>query len=258
MLLETEWDAVIEILLVLKPFYEATKQLQSVQRGLSDFYGDWIRITVKVSKSKNTELVGNIREQMEKWKVQLLHNPIMISAIFLDPRYQRGLSTEQKDLAIFFLTGLYQKLSLLESKSPENVNENHGQPANDSNSSEEEMLQYLNCTQGEGNVNPTINQNSTSLLNVEEALKEFIGVTESLKLPLMGYWEANKSKTVLYKLSQVIFAIPPTQTTVERAFSSLALILTPLRNRLSDENLQNILLVRLNQDILTQLRNEGN
>lgn len=110
------WDAVKEILCVLKPFYEVSIKLQSEFRTLSDFYGDWIRITIKINKSKNTELVGLIKEEMDKRKIQLLDNPMVISAIFLDPRYQRVLNKEQMELAIFFCKGVYHKLNLLEKK----------------------------------------------------------------------------------------------------------------------------------------------
>ncbi|XP_018795159.1 PREDICTED: uncharacterized protein LOC108972800 [Bactrocera latifrons] len=43
-----------------------------------------------------------------------------------------------------------------------------------------------------------------------------------------------------------VVAIPPTQVTIERAFSSLKLVLSDNRNRLSHHTLENILLVRLN------------
>lgn len=120
----------------------------------------------------------------------------------------------------------------------------------DSGSSEEEVLRYLSSIQDE---NTNHIQRLDSEDNVEVMLNELIGVTENLKTPLMEYWEANKSRNVLYKLSQVIYSVPPTQTTVERAFSAFALVLTALRNRLSDENLQNILLLRLNKNILEQI-----
>lgn len=44
-------------------------------------------------------------------------------------------------------------------------------------------------------------------------------------------------------------AIPPTQASVERTFSALALVLTSHRTNLGDEILENILLVRLNHDL---------
>ncbi|XP_043867344.1 uncharacterized protein LOC122757843 [Drosophila mojavensis] len=77
---------------------------------------------------------------------------------------------------------------------------------------------------------------------------------ETLKLPYMkanvnvlNFWRERKSThPELYALSKVCFAIPPTQVTIERAFSSLKLVLADNRNRLNHDTLENILLVKLN------------
>uniref|UniRef100_A0A6P4E107 Uncharacterized protein LOC108039150 n=1 Tax=Drosophila rhopaloa TaxID=1041015 RepID=A0A6P4E107_DRORH len=63
------------------------------------------------------------------------------------------------------------------------------------------------------------------------------GKIESLKLPYMkssenvlNFWKVRKlSDPELYALSKVCFAIPPTQVTIERAFSSLKLVLSDNR-----------------------------
>lgn len=53
----------------------------------------------------------------------------------------------------------------------------------------------------------------------------------------------------LYELSQMVLAAPCTQVSVERSFSALSVILTDRRLRISDENLANILFVKLNDDL---------
>jgi hAT family C-terminal dimerisation region len=53
----------------------------------------------------------------------------------------------------------------------------------------------------------------------------------------------------LYQLSQDILAVPPTQISVERAFSDLGLILTSRRNRLADNTIENLLVCKLNPDV---------
>lgn len=57
----------------------------------------------------------------------------------------------------------------------------------------------------------------------------------------------------LYRLASVIHSVPPTQTTVERTFSALALILTPLRTNLFDTALENILSLRLNRELFENI-----
>lgn len=43
-----------------------------------------------------------------------------------------------------------------------------------------------------------------------------------------------------------------TEVSVERSFSAMALILGPLRTRISDDNLENSLLIRLNKELFVQ------
>lgn len=53
-------------------------------------------------------------------------------------------------------------------------------------------------------------------------------------------------KPHLYKLALTVLATPATQVSVERAFSALNFILTEKRNKLSQENLNSLLVVKLN------------
>jgi len=54
----------------------------------------------------------------------------------------------------------------------------------------------------------------------------------------------------MLKLSLVVFAVPATQVSVEKCFSGLNLILTKFRSRLTPENLANLLIVKMNFDML--------
>lgn len=61
------------------------------------------------------------------------------------------------------------------------------------------------------------------------------------------HWMGRKtSHPQLYEVAKVIFAVPSTQVSVERAFSALGLVLTERRTRLSETSLSNILLIKLN------------
>lgn len=70
----------------------------------------------------------------------------------------------------------------------------------------------------------------------------------------LQYWESKKLEDgELYLLSQTVLGVPATQVSVERAFSALALVLTKQRTSLTEENLNNILVVKLNADILKNI-----
>lgn len=67
---------------------------------------------------------------------------------------------------------------------------------------------------------------------------------------VLDFWEQKKpSEPHLYALAQVVLAASCTQVSVERAFSALGLILTERRERLSEENLERILFVKLNDEL---------
>ena len=64
---------------------------------------------------------------------------------------------------------------------------------------------------------------------------------------VLQYWEQFKeSKQELYELSQVVLAVPATQVSVERAFSGLKYILLPLQTNMSEQLLEDILLIHSN------------
>ena len=64
---------------------------------------------------------------------------------------------------------------------------------------------------------------------------------------VLQYWEQFKeSKRELYELSQVVLEVPATQVSIERAFPGLKYILSPLRTNMSEQLLEDILLIRSN------------
>lgn len=53
----------------------------------------------------------------------------------------------------------------------------------------------------------------------------------------------------LYEVACIINAIPPSQATVERAFSALKFIFTEHRTKLDQDRLENLLMIKLNADL---------
>lgn len=216
---------------------------------LSDFFGFWTLLRIKVSKAHD-ELSEKILIQMNNYHDLLIQNPTLIGMVYLDPRYQRGLG-ESKNLAVTYLADLYLKIIRVgEYNDDSNVAEND-EEKNNKDGSYDELDEYLNaCTSAYG-VNRT---NGLSVQNKKERITTILNDFNGKELPLtasvLDYWKTKKdTHPELYKLSSVMMTIPPTQTTVERIFSALALVLTSHRTKLGDEILENILLVRLNHDL---------
>lgn len=73
---------------------------------------------------------------------------------------------------------------------------------------------------------------------------------------LFNYWFAKKNKNrELFSLFCVTNAVPMTQVSVERLFSSLKFIFSCLRSNLSPEMVQNILIIRCN-NLFTKISEE--
>lgn len=240
LLTSDEWGRVEKVKAVLEPFNKYTKCLQSTRTTLSDFYGFWLKLKLQLPESSSDSLVIAIREEMMSREVQLFDNPSMLAALYLDPRYQCVLSQTQKEIAVHHLVNLYKKIALLESES--NL-ENESAVDENINTSDDAIETYLKTLRGN-----TSNNDHDQTPNIENIVKSFDGVSVQHSIKVLDYWEECKLLyPELYKLASVIFAVPPTQTTVERAFSAFAIVLTSRRCSLGTETLQNILLVRLNK-----------
>lgn len=254
-----EWEAIENIVTILGPFNKYSKKLQSETVTLSDLYGYWMLLRIKISK-KDDELSKQLLIEMNGiYHKTLTENPAVIGAVYLDPRYQRGLGVK-KSLAVTFLSDLYEKIIRVETDDDvATAVETNDSGKNNGDGSYDELDEYLNACDLAYGTTPT---NDSSAPNEREKITKILNDFNNKELPLtasvLDYWKKHQyTYPELYKLASVIMAIPPTQTTVERIFSALALVLTSHRTRLGDQNLENILLVRLNYDLFVQDKTYG-
>ena len=64
---------------------------------------------------------------------------------------------------------------------------------------------------------------------------------------ILNYWEKEKTKfPELYELVTIVHAVSATQVSVERSFSSLKFILSLQRSNITDQELENVLMIRNN------------
>ena len=67
---------------------------------------------------------------------------------------------------------------------------------------------------------------------------------------VVDFWQKHKFVSPeLYKIAQVVLAVPATQVSVERAFSALNCVLTEKRTKLNERTLKNIMLVKTNKTL---------
>lgn len=195
------------------------------------------------------EIARTIIAEMDSREKMLLRNPAILGAMYLDPRYQRALTDEERTTAIFFLKKLYKKIEAAERKGNDVVESSPMANESAESNSFEEISSYLDTIQNE----MPAQHLSPSTSDIEQLINNFYGqrTTES---NVLTFWEKQKTASPeLYKLASAVFSIPPTQTTVERCFSALAIVLSARRTTLNDKTLQNILINRLNKSIYEKL-----
>lgn len=240
----------------MEPFKKYTVCLQSERCTLSDFFGFWTFLRIITSK-RSENIARNLIDEMKSREKVLLDNPVVISSIYLDPRYQRVLSNEQKALAVFYLKDLYQKIESIEHPRDSYAElPSPNQPLADFSDAMEAYFESIQNERHNTDRNEIVTDNA-ALTKIEELLNDFHRAKEDLRINVFDYWEKKKSSSPeLYKLATTMNSIPPTQTTVERGFSALAIVLTSHRTRVSDDCLQDILINRTNFHCYQKVRKE--
>ncbi|XP_017491927.1 PREDICTED: uncharacterized protein LOC108380071, partial [Rhagoletis zephyria] len=238
------WEFIDSYCLVFSPLQKAIKIFQEEQLHYGNFYAQWLKCkicTEKIIKDSNHPLIKTIGDMIlqsfEKRTNTLMRNNSLISCLYLDPRFHHTLTANQKMEATQYLKTIWDRIN---ETNPGGIahstpNSSAHQTPNQFFDVEDELLnEYL--SQGiEANVG-TATDVHTKIKNLQ------LPILRSDANVLIFWKEKQFTDPEMYALSNVCFAIPPTQVTIERAFSMLKLILTDSRNRLSEETLENILL----------------
>lgn len=116
-------------------------------------------------------------------------------------------------------------------------------------------------------LNPTINDvQKSGLPDYKKTSADFMIILNEYELntqrlhhskSIREFWEGNKNfYPELYEVAKIYLTIPPTQSTVERSFSTLSFIYSNRRSSLAQNLLENMVLVKLNYDLAAQIFNE--
>lgn len=113
------WTKISELIEVLEIPYRATIESQKVGYSLSDFYISWLRIQKGLGRFENTEqhfnLASNLITRLDERAPSLFKTPLMLCAIYLDPRINFKLSSAQKRDAAMALIKIYERTTELNS-----------------------------------------------------------------------------------------------------------------------------------------------
>ncbi|XP_046807300.1 zinc finger BED domain-containing protein 4-like [Lucilia cuprina] len=245
---EQFWKNVDDFLVVFSPLNDILTKFQEESLHYGDFYANWLKCRLLIEKIFNMPNVNSFAKMLadltlkfiDKRSVSLHKNDILLACIYFDPRLQHKLSHDEKERAINYLKKLWDRYISLNkeyvTKSSNSIEENNG-------GEEEDILTAF--------LRQDVIQGCD--INIYTKIERLMLHFETSDCCVLDYWNKRKSlDEELFILSNIIFGVPPTQVTIERAFSSLRIILSESRNRLSPETLENILLVKLNPALLDE------
>lgn len=265
MLLSKErWITVLEIKKVLGILNIAVVKLQSSGLTLSDAYGIWLVTKLKLEFLSGIEatklLVKNLLASMKKRKPDVLETPLAVSAVYLDPRFKKDLTANEETLAKGQILKLWRKISNFKKKE-EMAQTTSTSTQNDTlrdicNLPENEILDmYFHNDEADVYTYQSDNPNLDDQIFLELQLfadSEKKRIDSSINI--LKYWKDKKNiYPALYEVFTFLSTIPPTQVTVERSFSQLALIYNEKRSKLTEDMLEAILIINLNKEIAYEI-----
>lgn len=245
--------------------FVVTQLLQKPDCTLSDFYGACIemgeRLKIATQKQKKTDLAQCLLNEFENRRHHMINNEAMLTAVYLDRRFAIDLSDRETELAKTALGNLWQRFSNAQRSETPQEPTNQSVEIESDDYVEFNMSLYMSAKAGEtveknGNQSNKKNECMISkdefLLLLETFEKKFKFIHHKTKI--LAFWSEQKQEFLeIYELAKILNGIPPSQATVERAFSALAYIYSPLRCSLSTEMLEDILRIKLNSEILNQI-----
>lgn len=248
-LLLEKWTELKELVTVLRIPYEATVKLQRKDLTLSDTYGAWLEIRLRLNKITNQGTTAIAQALLEKFNGRfnvIYNNPAMKAAIFLDPRFRLSITRNEQYMAEAkeFILEMSRRLNYLKNMqcTTESVTNENASDSFDDFNVQAEMNQYwLNQV-----VESTSNEQWS---DIEAAVDAFDPPNIPIRNSLFEYWESKDCDPELRDIAMAIFSISPSETQCERDFSHLKRILSDLRGNLLPETLQSILTIKLNEDM---------
>lgn len=254
-LLLEEWSDLKDLVNILRIPYHGTVKLQGRDLTLSDTYGIWLEIRLRLAKITNssTGLAEALLTKFDSRFDTIYSNPAMKAAIFLDPRYRMGIMRNQRDVdeAKEFIMEMHRRVNYLKRKqhdTEQQANENQDADTSDEFNIQAEIAQYW--------LNQNNSPSNTNVSDFESCLDTFDPPNMLINESVLEYWCSNKCDSQLQEVAKAIFSISPCETQCERDFSSLKRILSDLRFNLLPETLESILTINLNKDIYLEVNSK--
>ena len=211
-----------------------------------EFLGDWMACKVKL-RNHNTRITSALVAAMENRESALLYHSAFLAAVYLDPRYQCVLNTQQRRIAKQHLARLWRALPTASPgpKSEGHIMDELTETGGTFGTENEDILEKLLCERDQGE-SCTAKKSKESWYGIVESIDSFDNTVRLEKRAnVLTWWSLHPNK-YLKSLAEVALALPVTQASVERTFSGLRYIMDELRLWMKDDVIDAIMLLRCN------------
>lgn len=272
-LLLKKWEIVEELIRVLKVPYTMTIQLQRDDCTLSDLFGYILAIEIGLRKEMangglKTTLATVLHLKIQERETKLLENRLMVTAVYLDPRYKCALKDHPEKITLAKLTIelIWERIKKLHESTTPDTCESSPEGLSDIEillSSVDEYYEkngFANSTESATNDISFAKTKTEIMAGLdsydEETKNKRINSTEKV----LHFWEEGKTKfpngNEIFQIVCAVVKIPPTQAAVERVFSASKFIFGDRRCRLRQQLLEDILIIYTNQSIFYEVIKE--
>ncbi len=136
-----------------------------------------------------------------------------------------------------------------ENQRPDSVEEEIERPVQESDDESDEVESYIKRRETSRRTTAQNRRGCNTNAEIEKLLDGFLKEPRlQKKCNVLKYWvKKSLDEPILFRLAKVVLAVPATQVSVERLFSSLKFVLSPQRSQLAENVLNNVLVIRANK-----------
>ncbi|XP_053690662.1 uncharacterized protein LOC128739230 [Sabethes cyaneus] len=248
------WQFMKEYLAAFMPTYNVIMLMQNEHRPFSDFYMQWLVAIKDVRSLSNNRFSKPLVESLTKRLGALKENVVFKAALYLDPRFNylnSAVFTIAEKIEIQnYIIDLFNKIGNAKpTGSSSTMVESEA-----TNSSKDDMDDFLTEMFG-----GTLETSETALRNQNSPLLQIIKVLEieprqPHNYDVWKHWLLNQANNPeLFAVAMVVLATPSNFIPIERAVSTLAVLMSDVDDGNKEQTLEDILLVRLNQGVFDRL-----
>jgi hypothetical protein len=254
---EENWNRLQDVLEILTPVRDLTVRLQGEQLVGGEAFA-YLKSCLVLVEAIPNELSVVFYPILKKRADKLMSEPSILASVFFDPRYSCLLDETQRKIAMNYIINLDHYLTN-ELNYYNKASEGQENPTAIDASPDPMSSVIDNPANLDDVVNKLLNNSKESIVespqeafDLKISLMKFSRVQLPRQMDIFSYWEKlsiNDEFRPLYHLATTCIALPVTQVSVERCFSTLKFILNDLRYNIEDKILEDILLVNLNKNL---------